>query len=175
MSDFAVSVNVEVETEEFLSGAKSAAQVVRSLDEDIKKLNRGPSGRFASVKVTVEGSEEAMASYERLADEFDAAVAQAVFLEANDIMNRSQELVPVDTGTLKSSGSVEPPDISPGHVVVRLGYGGAASEYAVVVHENLDAYHAPPTQAKYLEQPAMEALEGMGDRIASFVFGEVGF
>lgn len=32
-----------------------------------------------------------------------------------------------------------------------VGYSAA---YALPVHENLTAYHAPPTQAKYLEQPS---------------------
>lgn len=32
-----------------------------------------------------------------------------------------------------------------------VGYG---TDYGIYVHENLTAYHAPPTQAKFLEQPA---------------------
>lgn len=31
-----------------------------------------------------------------------------------------------------------------------------STEYAVYVHENLNAHHEPPTQAKFLEQPARE-------------------
>ncbi len=38
---------------------------------------------------------------------------------------------------------------------------GYTQDYAVYVHENMGAYHAPPTQAKYLEQPARQ-LSNMG-------------
>lgn len=37
---------------------------------------------------------------------------------------------------------------------------GYAQPYSVFVHENLSAYHAPPTQAKFLESPA-RALKGL--------------
>jgi hypothetical protein len=40
------------------------------------------------------------------------------------------------------------------HPSVIVGYEGV--NYAVYVHENLEARHAPGTQAKYLEQPARE-------------------
>ena len=33
---------------------------------------------------------------------------------------------------------------------------GYEAPYAIYVHENLEAYHKPPTQAKYLEQPSRE-------------------
>lgn len=38
---------------------------------------------------------------------------------------------------------------------------GYTQEYAVYVHENLSAWHAPPTRAKYLEEPA-RLLYNMG-------------
>lgn len=33
---------------------------------------------------------------------------------------------------------------------------GYTAQYAIFVHENLEAHHRPPTQAKYLEQPARQ-------------------
>jgi len=36
---------------------------------------------------------------------------------------------------------------------VVVGYG---MPYSVFVHENLECYHKPPTQAKFLEQPARQ-------------------
>lgn len=84
---------------------------------------------------------------------------------ANRIGNRSQELVPYETGTLKASERVLPPEDRPGGVTVVVGYGYGdtpnplsgepASGYAIFVHERLDVHH-PHGQAKFLEQAAQE-------------------
>jgi len=116
--------------------------------------------------VDVSGLDDTIEKFRRVQDDGLPAVATALYLEANDIFNRSQTLVPVDTGTLKSSGEVSTPDIIGDSIEVSIGYGGAASEYAIYVHEDMEANHAFPTQAKFLEQPALEALDGMADRLA---------
>ena len=90
-------------------------------------------------------------------------VATALMIEAETIMTESKKLVPVDTGTLKTSGFVEKPKISVKNITIKLGYGGAAtkinpetgepsSDYAVYVHENLLAFHKIG-QPKFLEDP----------------------
>jgi hypothetical protein len=38
---------------------------------------------------------------------------------------------------------------------------GYEAPYAVYVHENLEAYHKPPTRAKYLESPARRLRKKM--------------
>lgn len=70
------------------------------------------------------------------------ATAAGLFQEAEHIMNLSKREVPVDMGTLRNSGFVEMPrgDRSfinrSSHVIeVRMGYGGAASGYALYLHE----------------------------------------
>ena len=45
-----------------------------------------------------------------------------------------------------------------------MGYGGSAAPYALVVHENLFAYH-PHGQAKYLEAPVNQRARYIGDRL----------
>lgn len=95
-------------------------------------------------------------------------LASALFIEAETIMTRSKELVPVDTGTLRASGQVQPPEISSGKVSVTMGYGGAASAYALVQHERTD-YHHEVGQAKYLEQPVNEAEAGLSRRLGQRV------
>ncbi len=68
------------------------------------------------------------------------------------IFDRSQELVPVDTGALKNSGYVETETIPDGFEV-RIGYAkGDDPPYANFVHEDLTKHHDAPTQAKFLEQ-----------------------
>ena len=48
---------------------------------------------------------------------------------------------------------------------VDIFYGGPAAPYALYVHEIIGNYHNPPTQAKYLEQPLMESMNGLQERI----------
>ncbi len=83
------------------------------------------------------------------------ALARALYEVVQEIFAASQLLVPVDTGALKSSGHVEPPSIDGMRVTVLMGYGGAAAPYALTIHEDLNMYHTPPTQAKYVETPVM--------------------
>jgi hypothetical protein len=65
--------------------------------------------------------------------------------------DKSQELVPVLTGALKRSGFLGVGE-SRGKKVAEIGYGrGGVPFYAARVHEDLDVYHKPPTQAKFLE------------------------
>ena len=89
-------------------------------------------------------------------------------LEAELIMTKSKQLAPVDLGTLRASGVVHSPDIGAKKVVVELGYGGAASAYALVQHERTDFSHTVG-QAKFLEQPVKEAKKGFGNRVAQHV------
>ena len=85
------------------------------------------------------------------------ALAEGLYTEANLIMTRSKaDFVPVDLGTLRGTDRTK--------VTVTMGYGGAASAYALVQHERTD-YHHTVGQAKYLEQPVLEAAGGLGNRI----------
>jgi hypothetical protein len=95
------------------------------------------------------------------------AAASALYREAEDIMAKSKRIVPFDIGTLEASGHVNPPDVTPKRVTVVLGYGGAAKDYAVVQHEHTEFKHRAGRQAKYLEQPMVEARSGLAQRLAS--------
>ncbi len=96
------------------------------------------------------------------------ASASAIYEEANAIMAVSRHLVPVETGTLRASGYVDAPEVSGLGVSVELGYGGAASAYAMIQHERMDYRHRVG-QAKYLEQPFLEAQRGMEIRLGRAV------
>ena len=67
---------------------------------------------------------------------------------ARAILEKSQPLVPVDTGALKRSGRVEP---APNGASV-LVYGGGEIDYAGIVHYKLGVNH-PVGQAQYVGQP----------------------
>jgi hypothetical protein len=101
------------------------------------------------------------------------ALAKGLYEEATMAFNESQVLVPVDTGALKGSGHVTPPVITKDSVEVTVGYGGPASSYALIVHERIMApsgkkvFHAPPTQAKYLETPVKRRISGLASRLGT--------
>lgn len=111
---------------------------------------------------------------------FDQAVEKALREEAEEIMRRSKtEFVPVNLGTLKSSGFVNDVTRSGKDVSVTLGYGGDAEAYALAVHEH-PSEHSPRSWGdrtvnfkrggpKYLEKPLNEAVGGMDERIAKKV------
>lgn len=102
-----------------------------------------------------------------------AALARAVYAEATTVLNESKKIVPVDDGYLKNSGKVEAPQISPKETSVEVTYGGAAAPYALYVHEDPDARHAPGKTYKYLEIPAMahsdKFARGVKERLISYI------
>lgn len=77
------------------------------------------------------------------AKDFLLDVAQAVF-------ERSQVLVPVDTGALKASGVIAPWGLG-----WRIKY---YTPYAAYVHEILYNRHTYPTQAKYLQDAFVQEM-----------------
>ena len=87
-------------------------------------------------------------------------------IEGELIMTDSkQNYVPVDLGVLRASGFVKGPTIMGDNVEVKLGYGGAASAYALIQHEAMDFRHTVGGP-KYLERPVKRAAAGLGQKIA---------
>ena len=116
----------------------------------------------------IEGIPQLRAALERAKDRAPQAMAAALLIEAEGAMRESRELVPVDTGALRGSGVVLPPEITMTGVSVELGYGGTAADYAVIQHERTDLSHTVG-QAKFLEQPVLQRASGMGRRMATTV------
>ena len=115
---------------------------------------------------TLEGDRELITALRHAQEQSPKAVAQAIWEEANLIFAKSQVLVPVDTGVLRGSGGVSAPQGTGAGIYVDIFYGGPAAPYALFVHEILYYTHKPPTQAKYLEQPFMEALPQVQQNIS---------
>ena len=68
---------------------------------------------------------------------------------------KSQEIVPVNTGDLKASGYLEVEQFR-GGARVEIGYGrNGFPPYAVAVHE-IPAFHQPLTRDKFLQGPIEE-------------------
>lgn len=114
----------------------------------------------------------------------EGPLGKGLYREGLGILAQSRPLVPVDTGALRASGYVTQP-IKEGNVIfVLIGYGGVAAKfnpktgestgnYALFVHENLDAFHHVG-MAKFLEIPFNAARAGMSGRLADFVQGKLG-
>lgn len=104
-------------------------------------------------------------NFRALTDNIDSQTGQIVLEALEPTFEMSQELVPVEFGELKASGYLEMSQTK-GHATVEMGYGkGGHPDYAIIVHEDLEAYHAPPTQAKYLQQPLEQDSEFIQARI----------
>jgi hypothetical protein len=116
---------------------------------------------------TLEGADKLASMLSSVGPEAPKVVSTVLLEEANVIFNRSQVLVPVDTGALRGSGGVSAPIPVPGGVGVDIFYGGPAASYALFVHEIQHFYHNPPTQAKYHEQPFMERLPDIQKNMAA--------
>lgn len=98
-------------------------------------------------------------------DEVEKALPQVLSEEAQVIFRNSQRIVPVKTGTLRRSGQIIPPRKKGTKWEVVIGYGGAASAYALQQHENLRYKHQQGKSAKYLEIPTQQQSKKMPEAI----------
>ena len=94
-----------------------------------------------------------------LPTEVNITVQQAINDVMSVVFSQSQQLVPVDTGMLRASGTFTHPPLGSGKPPqAEITYGGGAVDYAVYVHEDLGAKHKAPTRAKFLEVPFVHNL-----------------
>lgn len=130
--------------------------------------------------VTVQGTKGVIDALKALGDQAGPAFAQAIYEEAEAVMTTSKEqYVPVDTGVLRGTGYVAPPEQIGPVISVEIGYGGPAAPYALAVHENPRAgktggfspqgkpykHWARVGSWKYLELPWKEAMAGLIERL----------
>jgi len=94
--------------------------------------------------------------------------ADGLYKVGEEMMAESKERVPIDTGNLKNSGHVTQPDANAREIEVTLGYGGPAVDYALTVHEDLDAFHTVG-EAKYLESVVREYAPHLLSRVAGLI------
>ena len=112
------------------------------------------------------GMDKFTATLRRLAAQAPAFAGTALRREGERIMTDAKRRTPVDTGALRASGHVQGPAFSGSAATVTLGFGGAATPYAVYVHENLRARHVVG-EAKFLENALNAARRGMDGRLAT--------
>jgi len=120
---------------------------------------------------TVKGNVEMERKIRSLAQRFPTAFAEAQFEETVIEAEECARITPVDLrpdaphpGQLRDSVHATRPFIGR-KITTRVVAGGPDIPYAIIVHEKLDNYHAPPTQAKFIESVLFASAPYMLRRI----------
>ena len=103
--------------------------------------------------VTITGMPKVLANLKRSKSITAAGVERGLKQGGLFLQRESQKIVPVDTSNLKNGAFTRNTGGRGFDADVVVGY---VADYAVYVHEDLQAKHKPGKQAKYLEQPARE-------------------
>jgi hypothetical protein len=130
---------------------------------------------LADFTFRLEGLEKLLARLKPAPTKATVQLGGALNLEGELIMTKAKRRTPVDLGTLRASGFVTEPKLSRNKARVILGFGGAASSYALAVHEH-PSRHSPPSWSQgvdftvggpqYLRTPVKNAQKGIGRRLA---------
>lgn len=112
----------------------------------------------------VKGWDEANRGFNKLKSELPDAAGDAVDDSVDVLYDASQIQVPKKTGDLAASAKEIAHSQSGSRRSKGIRYGDGAlnssgESYAAAVHEILKASHAPPTGAKYVEQPLVENIK----------------
>lgn len=102
----------------------------------------------------------------RIAREFPTYLGAALFDEMGIEAEECRERTPVDTGLLQSTVRAVGWVITANRIEAGVAAGGPGVEYAVKVHEDLDAFHRVG-EAKFIERPLLESAPYLAQRIAS--------
>lgn len=98
--------------------------------------------------VSLDGIKEVQRALKANGPEMTKAVRQAVTAAVFDIAKEANQLVPVDTGNLRSTQNVEVKPVGAYGVEGTISYGDTAAPYAIVQHEGLDLWHPPKPPGK---------------------------
>lgn len=77
----------------------------------------------------------------------------------------SMKNTPIEYGALRGSHEVIGPESDGRDIEVQVTVGGPSADYAVYVHENLEAHH-PVGEAKFLEDAVARRQNGLLQRLA---------
>lgn len=115
-------------------------------------------------------------SFAEAGNEIVNKLKEGMFEFAQDVMKDSLVEVPKESGVLARSARIMPIEETPKSLSITFGYGFGdevspetgyvAAEYAVPVHEILEAIHPPPTKAKYLEDPLLLHAATLDQKLA---------
>jgi len=124
-----------------------------------------------AITITLDGADTVARNMQTIRAATGPELRASLHTEAELIMTdiKTGGWVPKDTGALETSGFVEPTKLVGDVAVATLGFGGAATRYALIQHEAQHFNHPGQGQAKYLEAPlrlwAPRILEPIARRI----------
>ena len=131
---------------------------------------------MAIIHTEIIGLKELTKKIDKITPAVKDKIKKALYMEGERIMAASKQLVPVDLGILRSSGHVRLPIELGKTIIVELGYGGAAKEYALYVHEGTGPrvgkpeFFPPPLKIekwmrrKGIHADAWEVAQRIGER-----------
>lgn len=102
-------------------------------------------------EIKLEGFIELTNKLNKSVSQISDTVQSALLDCGNDLQQKAVDITPIDTGALRASAFTEA-DRQGKNPSVIVGF---EEEYAIYVHENLEAHH-DIGQAKFLEQPLKE-------------------
>ena len=124
------------------------------------------------ITLTLTGIADVTQHLQRLVAAPLPATGEALYEEGNRIMGQSVQLVPVDTGNLRSTSHVDRPVIAGPRVEVELSYGKhGEAEYAARIEFDVTLNHPHGGQAHYLSGALFPATAGFIQRIAAALQG----
>lgn len=98
---------------------------------------------------------------------FPAYTGKALFEEIDEVeVPECQKEVPYKTGALHDTIHAAGPFYNNGWVSATIGAGNEDVDYAIKVHEDLDAFH-PRGKAKFIEDPLFQSRPFIGARLAA--------
>lgn len=111
------------------------------------------------------GADKALAQLKKLQVFSPNEFARALSQEAQIEVKACKQVTPVKTGALRASIHLEGPEREGRTIRAWIVAGGPTVDYALIVHEDLDAFHGNG-EAKYIERPLRESAPYMAARIA---------
>ena len=113
------------------------------------------------IRIEFKNEAELLRKINRLNSQITQSARRGLREAAEEVMAKSKEFVPVDTGALRESGHVSRVKTEGNLLSVEMAYGNSSTRYARRVHEWLGSnvhWSVDGTGPKYLERPYLEML-----------------
>lgn len=105
----------------------------------------------------IKGAKQVSRALQDYADRFPRRAADALYDQMHEVVEPEvYEATPEDTGDLRDTIRTASPVQNGSVISCAIEAGGPEAPYALIVHEDLDAFH-PIGEAKYIERPLQRA------------------
>lgn len=122
------------------------------------------------LQIDIQGLDQVQDRLRTVLAQIGQAAPRALFEEGSRIMNLSHDLVPIDTGLLRSTGYVAQPVLDGQGATVELSYGARGmAPYAPIIEFDTAMNHPRGGQALYLSEPFFAAPAHMLERLATAI------